>query len=232
MNKKIKELPEEMRPYEKFMKEGPHGLSDEELLAVILRSGSKGESSLDLSRRLLLELGNGNQCLCGLRSATVNDLRQLKGIGPVKALQIKCLCELSRRMAKSGRKKGIVFDSPSAVAEYYMEDMRHEEQEMLLCVMLDSKDHFMGDEVISVGTVNSSLVSPREIFLKAMAHRAVHIILLHNHPSGCPEPSREDILASLRVRKAGELLGIQLIDHIIIGDLVYFSLCNEGLLEG
>ncbi len=229
MKDKIKDMPAANRPYEKFRTYGAQCLSDDELLAIILRSGVKGESSIALAGRLLHRPGF-DAGLTGLFHISLPELQSIRGIGEVKAIQIKCICELSRRMAKACREPSVDFHNPKTVADYYMEDLRHCEQEQLICIMLDTKNRFLGDEVISKGTVNSSPVSPREVFLKAMQYHAVHIILVHNHPSGNPAPSEDDLLVTSRVMEAGELLGIYLIDHIIIGDLTFVSLCNEGIL--
>lgn len=225
--RQMKELPCSERPYEKCLESGPGSLSDAELLAVILRTGSRGHTSVDLAREIL---GSSRQeeGLLGLHRLSIRELLQIRGVGMVKAVQMKCICELSDRMASMSFREKQSFTSPESIAGYYMELLRHEEQERMVCLMLDTKNRFLGDEVISVGTVNSSLVSPREVFLKALQYHAVHIILVHNHPSGDASPSREDILVTERIRRAGELLGIRLLDHIVIGDRCFSSLLEEG----
>ena len=150
----------------------------------------------------------------------------------MKAVQLKCITELSTRIATMRAKESLCFTDPSSIAEYYMERLRHEEQELLICMMFDTKNHLLGDAQISRGTVNSALISPRELFLQALAFHAVHIILVHNHPSGNPEPSQEDIVVTRRVRGAGELIGISLLDHIVIGDHCYISMFEQGLIPG
>lgn len=225
----IKALPQNLQPDEKFLAAGPLHLSDSELLAIILRTGTKGLSSVALSDHIL-NLPGSYQGLLGLHHLSLEQLMQLKGIGKVKALQIKCIGELSRRIAKSAAGRKLDFRNPQSIASYYMEDLRHQEQEMLLCIMLDTKNAFLGDDMISKGTVNASLISPREIFLSALRYHAVNIIIIHNHPSGNPEPSVEDIQITKRIQSAGELIGIQLLDHIIIGDQKYISFCEENLL--
>ena len=206
--KTMKDLPSEEKPYEKFETRGAEALTDAELLAVLLRSGTRGSSSLDLARLLLSP-----------------------GIGRVKAIQLKCLLELSRRIAKEPFRKELSFDSPKSIADYYMEDFRHAEQERMMILMLDTKGGFLGEAVISIGTVNASLVSPREIFLKALAFHAVSVIMLHNHPSGDPTPSEEDLLLTLRVSKAGEMIGIELLDHLVLGDRKYISFREQGFFD-
>lgn len=226
--KTIRELPEDEKPYEKFEAYGAEYLTDAELLAILLRSGARGISSLDLARKLLEpEYSKGG--LTGLYHLSVRELQKFPGIGRVKAIQLKCLLELSRRISKEGSKERLVFDQPSAIAEYYMEDFRHCEQEQMMVLMLNTKGVFLGEEVISKGTVNASLVSPREIFLKALSYHAVSIVLIHNHPSGDPMPSEEDVFLTARIKKAGELIGIELLDHIVLGDRKYISFREQGI---
>ena len=226
----MKQLPKEQRPYEKFQINGPEQLSDSELLAIILRTGTQGVSSLALAGHIL-NFSESYEGLLGLQHLSIKDLMKLKGIGKVKAIQIKCIGELSRRIAKSAAGKKLDFKNPKTIASYYMEDLRHQEQEMLLLIMLDTKNAFLGDVMISKGTVNASLISPREIFLTALQFHAVNIILIHNHPSGNPHPSNEDVQVTKRVQSAGEMLGIHLLDHIVIGDQSYVSLWQEELLQ-
>lgn len=213
----MRSIPKEERPYEKCLKRGAESLTDAELLAVILRTGVKGESALELSRKILAQYGEGNGLL-GIYHMSISDLTKVKGLGKVKAIQLKCVAELSRRIARATFSEGISFKDPEAVAKYYMEELRHQEQEILMLAMLNSKGRLLKDMVISKGTVRASLISPREIFIEAMRNQAVGIILLHNHPSGDPQPSPEDFALTMRVRKAGKILGIELLDHIIIGD--------------
>lgn len=166
--------------------------------------------------------------LTKLPSYSKEALMKIPGIGNVKAVQILCLCEMARRIAKSKAKEPLCFDRPDTIASYYMEDMRHLRQEELKLLMLNTKSKLLGETIISKGTVNMSVISPRELFIEALQKDAVMIILLHNHPSGDPEPSREDILVTKKIAKAGELIGITLIDHIIIGDRSYVSLAEKG----
>lgn len=225
----IKEIPAGERPYEKCLLQGPGTLTDSELLAVILRSGTKGASSIELARTVL-EAGKGEGGLLGIHHLSLQDLMEIKGIGQVKAVQIKCIGELSKRIAAVSAKKLLDFQNPETIADYYMERMRHEEQEQMICMMLNTKTQLLGEEVVTRGTVNSSLVSPRDLILAALRYRAVFIILVHNHPSGNPQPSREDILFTKRIQEVCELVDIPLLDHIVIGDQRYFSFHREGLL--
>lgn len=225
----IRELPACERPYEKCMSMGPASLSDAELLAVILRTGTKGQSALETARRIL-SLNPSMEGLLGLHHLTMHELKAVPGIGTVKAVQLSCIGELSKRMTRKSIGRENLLSSPDAVAAYFMEEMRHKEKEELRVVLLNTKGRMLHDAVVSIGTVNSSLISPREIFLEALKFQAVSIILLHNHPSGEPEPSREDILVTKRVYEAGRLIGISLTDHIIIGDNCYISLKERGIL--
>ena len=155
---------------------------------------------------------------------------KIKGIGRVKAMELLCLTELTRRMAKETLQEQIRLISPQSVADYYMQDLRHLTREQVLLLMVDSKNRLMKDLVISEGTVNTSIMPTREIFVHAIKYEAVSIILLHNHPSGDPTPSTEDIRVTKRVAEAGNLIGIALMDHIIIGDNRYISLKEQGLI--
>ena len=226
----LKELPVSERPYEKCEKNGTAMLSDAELLAVILRSGTKDQTAIDLATKVL-SIDPFYEGILGICHTSREELQKIPGIGKVKAMQILCIAELSKRLASAKVEDKISFHSPVSIADYYMERMRHEEQEQMICTMLNTKNQFLGDEVISRGTVNSSLVSPRDLILAAFRHRAVYMILVHNHPSGNPEPSKDDLLFTKRVWKAGALVDIPLLDHIVIGDQQYFSFRQEGLLS-
>ena len=229
INLTMKEKPRQEQPYEKCLDRGPDVLTDAELLAVILRCGSRDLTSLELAGEIL-KRSPFEEGLLGIHHLSLEELQDIRGVGPVKAVQIKCIAELSKRMAAASAGKKLDFRDPESIASYYMELLRHEEQERLICAMLDTKNHFLGDVTVTIGTVNTSLISPRELFLEALAFHAVHLILIHNHPSGDAAPSREDITVTKRIARAGELLGITLLDHIIIGDRQYVSLLKEGLL--
>ena len=146
--------------------------------------------------------------LMGLMHVSVQDLMKIHGIGQVKAVQLKCIGELSKRIAKAAARPQIVMNNPSSIAAYYMEELRHEEQELVICMMSDVKGHFLGDKILTRGTATGSLVTPREIFMEALRRHAVSLILIHNHPSGDPTPSPDDLQITARIYQAGELLGI------------------------
>ena len=229
MQKKLamKDLPESEKPYEKCLKYGPEQLSDAELVAVIIRTGSQNQQALDLARNVLAQSPGG---ILNLHYLTVEQLMKIHGIGMVKAIQLKCVAEISKRVTAATRQPAISMNEAQSIASFYMERLRHEEKEHLLLCMFDSKCNYITDETISVGTCNTSLISPREIFLKAIEKHAVYIVLLHNHPSGIPEPSEEDLSVTMRIDECGKLLEIPLLDHIIIGDNRYYSFHEDGIL--
>ena len=222
----MKNLPESERPYERFQILGAEALSDAELLAIILKTGAKDYTALDLARDLLSEC-QGN--LLNLYEIGYEQLLERRGIGPVKATQLKAIAELYKRIARTGRGYHLSMNCPSSIADYYMEELRHEEQELVICMMSDVKGHFLGDKILTRGTATGSLVTPREIFMEALRRHAVSLILIHNHPSGDPTPSPDDLQITARIYQAGELLGIHLLDHIVIGDQRYCSFREEGL---
>lgn len=224
----VKELPESEKPYEKCLRSGAEALSDAELLAVIIRTGTTGRKSVDVAQDIL---SRKEKSLLNLYLLSLRELTEIPGIGTVKAVQLKCLAEITKRLTRTTRIREVRLDCARSVASYYMEELRHEDRERLMLCMFDSQCVLLGDELISIGTVNASLVSPREIFRRALMHQAVYIILLHNHPSGMPAPSLQDRLATSQVLECGKMLGIQLADHIIIGDNKYFSFKEEHLLD-
>lgn len=222
-------MDEQERPYEKCLRYGAEYLSDEELLAVVLRTGVKGTSSLELARHIL-QTRSEEKGILNIHLLTLNKLKSIKGIGTVKAIQILCISELAKRLAKASAKEGLVFQVPSTIANYYMEEMRHQKQEHIKLLMFNTKTKLIGESNISKGTVNASLISPRELFIEALEYGAVSIILLHNHPSGDPTPSSEDVLLTKRVKTAGDLIGIELLDHIIIGNNCYISFAEQKMI--
>lgn len=228
MKATMKDLYEGERPYEKCLSCGAEALSDTELLAVMLRTGTVGETACGLAGRILNL--SGYQGLNGLVRIPMERLLELKGVGRVKAVQLKCAVELASRMAKAAAKERLCFGNPATIADYLMEELRYEEQEQLMALFLDTRNRLLREKLIFKGTVNTSPVSPREIFLEALEVHAVHIVLVHNHPSGDPVPSKEDIRMTQRVYRAGEILGIRLLDHVIIGDGCYSSLKELKIL--
>ena len=190
---------------------GASSLSDAQLIAAILRTGTKGIDATKLAEEIIKMCGrfdtNDNDSLIGLANLSIPELMKIKGVGRVKAVQIQCICELARRIAKKTAAVKLDFSSPETIAGYYMQDLRGLDKEHLILVLLDNKCCRIRDCIISVGTVNASLVNPREIFMEALKYGASSIILLHNHPSGDETPSRNDILVTKRVAEAGEIMG-------------------------
>lgn len=225
----MKNIPEEERPYEKCLHYGVKRLSDAELLAVILRSGTVGLSALDLAKKLLYSISLSKGIL-SIHHFTMEQLMKIKGIGKVKAIQILCLSELAKRLSKAEASSGLCFEDARSIAQYVMEELRHEKQEHIKVLMLDGRDRLIGESNISKGTVNASLLSPRDLFIEALQKNAVSIFLIHNHPSGDSTPSNGDLRMTRRVKQVGELVGIELKDHIIIGNNCYTSFLEEGLM--
>ena len=225
----MKDILTEEQPYEKCLMKGAASLSDAELLAVILRTGIKGKNALELARTIL-DSPCGEDGILNIHHLTLEKLKSIKGIGTVKAIQILCLSELAKRLSKATARDKLEFTLPSTIAEYYMEEMRHRKQEHMKLLMLNTKSKLIGETNISKGTVNATIISPRELFIEALEKEAVSIILVHNHPSGDPTPSNNDILLTKRVKDAGALIGIELLDHIIIGNNCYVSFSEAKLI--
>ena len=224
------EMTLEEMPYEKCFKYGPGVLTDIELLAIFIRTGTKMNSCIDLARMILGDNRDGN-ALLRVMNYDIPKLQGFHGLGRVKALQISCMMELSKRIWRLSKGSGQRFNDAETTASYYMEEMRHLKTEHTKVLLLNIKGMLIKDMYISVGTINSSMLSPREIFIEALKYEAVNIIVLHNHPSGDPTPSQNDIAATGRLAKAGALLGIKLLDHIIIGDNRFVSLAAGGFLD-
>ena len=226
---KIEDFPVEERPYEKFIKYGEKALSVSELLAILLRSGTRELSSIELARNLVLDIDQKEQIL-KLYDYTYESLIALNGIGPVKAIQILTLLELSRRLSKATYKQTMKWTSPKDVAGYFMEEMRHKKKEQFLVVYLDTKCKCIGYERVSEGSLNASIVHPREVYKGPICKSDYSIIVLHNHPSGEPIPSKEDLQITAKLKDTGDIVGIRLLDHIIIGDGCFISLKEQGYL--
>lgn len=217
-------------PYEKFLSQGPGALTEAELLAIILRTGTRNCSALELAQKVLLLVRGRDAGLNGLHHISLSELMEIPGIGEVKAVKIKCLTELAVRMASKRAEKALRFDTPKTVADFYMEKLRHQEKEIILLLLLDNKLNLIEEYLISMGTARASLLSAREVFIEALKCRACYLMLMHNHPSGDPHPSGQDIAITRKIKEAGELMDISLVDHIILGDNCYMSLKEEDLL--
>ena len=228
--KKVKSTIVPNKPYEKFLAYGPEHLTESELLAIILRTGTKEVSALELAEQVLAITRPPKEGLLGLYDISMDDLMKIKGIGEVKAVKLKCLTELSMRISRASAKEAMLFHDSGTVAEYFMEFLRHKDTEWVIVVSLDAKGKMLKETVLSNGSVKASLISPREIFLEALYRKAVNIILIHNHPSGDPQPSDCDLELTDHVRRVGLMLDIPLLDHIIIGDKRYISFKELCLL--
>ena len=223
-------MPVSERPYEKSLKYGVEILSDAELLAVIIRCGTKNLNSVELAREVLQQCG-GRDGIASLERRSIEELKKLKGIGSVKAIQLKALNEFAKRLWKSSIGAAERFTSPAGIAMYYMEDMRRLAVEEVRIMCLDNSCALIKDFVLSKGTVNASMVSVRDIFFNALKYEAVRLIMVHNHPRGDPTPSKEDILITQKLIKAGVMMDIRLADSIIIGDGIYISIREKRLAD-
>ncbi|MGL4731038.1 MAG: RadC family protein [Clostridium sp.] len=223
---KINDLPKSERPREKLLRYGSEMLSNAELLAIVLRTGSKNEDVIGLCNRIVKNCNGLN----GLLNSSISDFMSLKGIGEAKATQLVALCELSKRFKsfKSGCDYKII--SPSSAANYIMEDMRYLKKEYLKLIMLNTKNIVIAVKDISIGSLNSSIVHPREVFVEAIKNNCASVIICHNHPSGDPTPSNEDINVTKRLKECGKIIGIEVLDHIIIGNGIYVSLKERAFL--
>lgn len=223
---RLRDVPDEERPRERMMRYGAEALSHAELLAILLRTGTQRESAVHLAGRVLKECGT----IRNLVDMGIQELTAIRGIGPAKALQIRAGIELGRRLARSRAGETVTVRRPQDAADYVMEELRYLKKEHFVCLFLNTKNHIIGRETLSVGTLNASLVHPREVFRAAIKMNSASIICAHNHPSGDPAPSPEDVTLTRRLAEAGELVGIDVLDHIVIGDGCYISLKEQGLL--
>jgi DNA repair protein RadC len=223
----VHDLPLGERPRERLLKLGSEALSAQEILALILGRGIKGESVMVTSQKLLSRFGN----LKGIANASVEELTQTKGIGSAKAAQIKAALELSRRLeADAGEKPKAVLKSPDGVATEVRSQLKGKKKEHFVVLCLDTRNRLINRKLVSVGSLDTSIVHPREVFKEAVSSCAASVIFAHNHPSGDPEPSKEDIELTKRLAKAGEIIGIDVLDHIIVCDKSYVSLKARNLL--
>lgn len=223
----IKELPYEERPREKLIQYGAETLSNTELLAILIGSGTKEVSAIMLANRILALEGEG---ISYLTNCLPEELSDIPGMGMAKSCQIIAAIELGKRIATKPKGKKINIKSPDEVASLFIEEMRYLKKEYFKVLLLNTKNEIIMIENISIGSLNSSVVHPREVFCTAIKKSACSIIAVHNHPSGNPMPSQTDIDITKRLMEAGELLGIKVLDHLIIGDGTYISLKAKMLL--
>lgn len=223
-NYSIRELPSDERPRERFMLHGPEVMTSAELIAIILGSGMRGCSVLELSRSLLHHFGS----LAALADATIEELCSIKGIGQAKAIQLKAIFNLGARVTSGSPLVKFRIDNPLKAYHLVKDQLESEKREVVLALLVDTKGFVITTQVISIGTLSHSLIHPREVFYSAIRHKAASLILAHNHPSGDPTPSSEDLEITRELIEAGKLLQISLEDHIIVGQNRFISLRQEG----
>jgi DNA repair protein RadC len=223
----MKEMPLSERPREKLLSAGPEALSNQELLALLIGSGVKGESAMALAAGLL---GSSDEGIVWIGTASPEEIAAIRGIGAATACRITAAAELGRRMA-AGRQDGRLRPvGPEDAARLFMEEMRYSRNEVFKVLLLNVRGEMMGRETVSEGSINASIVDAREVFRPAIRRGAAGIVLVHNHPSGDPSPSRDDIDTTKGLVRAGELLGVNVLDHIVIGDGRFVSFRQEGLI--
>ena len=223
---KIKALPQEERPMEKGLFQGMEHLSNTELLALLIHSGTREKSAIALAEEVI---GQGNG-IFRLRELSPQELMAVPGIGRGKAARILAALELGKRVSARPCGSPVNVDSSDAVAALFMEEMRYLRQESFRILLLNAKGDIISVETISIGELTSTLVHPREVFRPAVKKSAAAVILIHNHPSGDPQPSQEDVDVTFRLRECGRMMGIRVLDHLIMGDGTYFSMKSEGLM--
>ncbi|MCA1063568.1 DNA repair protein RadC [Rossellomorea aquimaris] len=222
----IRDFPQDERPRERLIQSGAASLSNQELLAILLRTGTKSESVLQLSNRLLNHFDGLNL----LKDASLEEITETKGIGLAKAVQIMAAVEFGRRISNLAFDDRYSIRSPEDGANYVMNDMRFLAQEHFVCLYLNTKNQVLHKQTIFIGSLNASIVHPREVFKEAFRRSAASIICIHNHPSGDPTPSREDIEVTKRLVECGRIIGIDILDHLIIGEKKFISLKEKGYL--
>ncbi|MCC5911590.1 MAG: DNA repair protein RadC [Clostridiaceae bacterium] len=220
-------MPEYERPREKLLKYGVNTLSNSELLAILLSTGTREMSAIDLATSIL---NFNKEGLRFLTDCTVEELSEIKGVGLAKSSQIIASVELGKRIAFSTKVNNYRIKTPDDVSNLLMEEMRYLKKEFFNVLLLNTKNELISVENISIGSLNASIVHPREVFVKAIKRSSSSIILTHNHPSGDPKPSNEDINITKRLIEAGNIIGIEVLDHIIIGDNTYISLKEKNMM--
>ena len=224
---KIKELPEVERPYEKLELYGEKALSNAELLAIIIKNGTKDKTSIEMANEILnLNQNHDKGDINFLQDFSLEELKNIKGIGRVKAIQIKAICELARRMSKPSNYRKIQIKGPNDVANLLMNDLRFEKREIVKVVIINNKNIVLKILDVAIGSGNCSNLNIRYILSETVKMNAPKIILVHNHPSGDPTPTKQDIIVTEKLKEAAELLTIELLDHIVIGNMQYKSIMS------
>jgi DNA repair protein RadC len=224
----IKDWPEEDRPREKLLAKGSHALTETELLAIILRNGnaSTGESAIDQARLLLNQFGG----LKGIDDASASEISAVKGIGPAKVAELKACLEIGKRIGSQKWETGQPLHSAEDVYQHFRENLGREKRELFYVVLLNNKNRKMREVKISEGSLTASLVHPREVYNPVIRESAAGVIFVHNHPSGDPAPSPEDIDITKRLKEVGDVMGVRVLDHVVIGHDRYFSFNDRGML--
>lgn len=224
LNLKIHDVLEVDRPRERLIRQGAKSLSNQELIAILLGTGTKKESVLTVANRVLINF----EKLHNLKHATLEEIMDIKGIGEAKAVLLLAAIELGRRLATKDLEERFTIRSPEDAATFLMQDMTSLQQEHFVCLFLNVKNQVLHKQTIFVGSLNASIVHPREIFREAVKRSAASIICAHNHPSGVPTPSPEDVDVTSRLYEAGKIVGVDLLDHVIIGDHQFISMKEKG----
>ncbi len=227
-NCKVRDLPEEERPREKLLRQGSSSLSDKELLAILLRTGTSEMPVLELAERILDQYRDIG--IVSMMNVSPQEIASIRGIGMAKATAVVAAVELGRRLSVRAAQKLEKIEGPEDVARYAMPSLRYQQKEHFLVMLLDVRNRILAMPTISVGNLTSSIAHPREIFREAIRHSAAGIILIHNHPSGDPAPSREDIQLTKQMIKAGEIMGIPVLDHVIVANDNFISLKEANCL--
>ncbi|MFC4356016.1 DNA repair protein RadC [Chryseomicrobium palamuruense] len=222
----IRDVNRDDRPRERLIQQGPQSLSNQELIAILLRTGTKETSVLSLSNEILKYF----ERIHHLKNATIEELTQIKGVGTVKAVQLLAAVEFGRRLAVQDAQDRVTVRSPKDAADYIKHDLHHLMQEHFVLLFLNVKNQIIHKQTIFIGGLSASIVHPREVFREAIKKSCASIIAVHNHPSGNPTPSPEDIAVTKRLKDAGEIMGIELLDHLIIGDHQFISLKEKGYM--
>jgi DNA repair protein RadC len=225
----VRDLPEDERPRERLLEKGAAVLSNAELLAILLRTGTREDSVIHLAEKVLAMYKERG--ILSIMHMSPGELSGIKGIGEAKASTIIAAVELGRRLSEKVSEKRYVIHGPEDAAAYVMPRFRYETKEHFAVMLLNTKNHVLSVHVVSIGSLSASIVHPREVFREAIQNAAASIILLHNHPSGDPSPSREDVSVTERLVKAGKIMDIPVLDHIIIGDDKYISLKEKGMVK-
>ncbi len=224
MKRTIKSWPEDDRPREKLLTQGPQALTEAELLAVIFRHGGRGHSAVDLGRAVLARFGK----IRSLATAVFGEVRQIPGLGPAKAAQLLALVELCKRYGEHQWQPGEVFRDAADVYAHFRERLASEKKESFYAVLLDNRHRKIRDVRVSQGSLTTTVVCPRDVFEPVVREAAAAVVFVHNHPSGDPTPSPEDVAITRRLREVGELMGVRVLDHIVIGHGRYVSFARDG----